>query len=366
MDRDLHDLLYCHDCVIVPQWGGFLTHYRSARLDEARNLVHPPGKDLSFNKQLTRNDGLLADHLAKRTGMAFDEASAHIDKEVKEWRGTLDRQGRLELPHIGIFYRDAEHNLQFDPDRRSNFLKDAYGLRPLAAVAVQQIVPEREPIRIVPLEPSRKEIATPVIPLPKPIEEGSDKRLPVLWAAAAMVAVLFAAAAFWLIQQDTSGPVQWSSLDPFGPQAERTYVPPLDQGVPALATAGIFTLPDEPLGVREMPLTINDSVSLIVDLGSPEPPVMKPDSIAVATPARAEAAVLRKRFHIVGGCFAEPGNADRFLGDLRSKGYDAVQLDLHRGLHPVAFGSFATRREALDALTQLRSEGAGSAWLLIR
>ncbi|MBK6829485.1 MAG: hypothetical protein IPG92_01495 [Flavobacteriales bacterium] len=30
IERDLHDLLFCHDCVIVPQWGGFLTHYRSA------------------------------------------------------------------------------------------------------------------------------------------------------------------------------------------------------------------------------------------------------------------------------------------------------------------------------------------------
>ena len=72
------------------------------------------------------------------------------------------------------------------------------------------------------------------------------------------------------------------------------------------------------------------------------------------------------RFHVVGGCFAKPTNAERFLGELVGKGHPAVQLEMHKGLHPVAFGSYATRREALDALESIRTQGAGSAWLLVR
>ncbi|MBK9417352.1 MAG: hypothetical protein IPN62_08680 [Flavobacteriales bacterium] len=47
IERDLAELLHDHDCVIVPQWGGFLTHYRPARLDGARHLIHPPAKGLA-------------------------------------------------------------------------------------------------------------------------------------------------------------------------------------------------------------------------------------------------------------------------------------------------------------------------------
>jgi hypothetical protein len=363
IERDLHDLLHCHDCVIVPQWGGFLTHYRSARLDQARSVVHPPGKDLSFNRQLSRNDGLLADHLAKRTGMAFDAATTRINEEVAGWRSALERHGRLELPHIGIFYRDADHNLQFDPDRRTNYLKDAYGLRPVAAVAVQRAMPKREVIALPAPTKAAKE-KPPVMEDEAAVDIG--RRTPVLWAAAIVTAVLFSAAAFWLVQQDAMENLQWSSLDPFSKPPQRTYVPSLPQQEPRVSTAGMFSLPDELLGVRELPLTTNDSVTLIVDLETPATPVLVPDSVAVRPSPKAETAVVRARFHVVGGCFAEPTNAERFLEELLGKGHPAVQLDLHKGLHPVAFGSYATRREALDALESIRSQGAGSAWLLVR
>ena len=361
IERDLHELLYCHDLVIVPQWGGFLTHYRSARLDEAHRAVHPPGKELSFNPRLTRNDGLLADHLAKRTGVPFDAATRQIDAEVAGWRSALERNGRLEIPHIGIFYKDPEHNLQFDPDRSTNFLKDAFGLRPVAAVPVERVKP-------VPVPAEQAAAGATVIPMVVPPAEsqGNTRSMPLVWAAAAFTALVIGASAFWVLRSGAADELQWSSLDPFGKAPRRTYVPPLMNDARQVSTAGLFTLPDELLGVRELPLTTNDSVTLHVDLGRPATPVLKPDSVAVAVPTKAEVPVVgRSRFHVVGGCFAEPANAERFLDELRGKGYPAVQLELHRGLHPVAFGSYATRREALDALAAVRGDGAGSAWLLV-
>ena len=161
LERDLHDLLYTHDCVIVPRFGGFLTHYRSARLDEQRHSIQPPAKDLSFNRHLVRTDGLLADQVARRETLNHTQASAMIDGEVDAWHSKLARDGRLELPRIGTFYRDAESNLQFDPDRRVNFLKDSFGLRPLPAVALAPVTPVRVP-RVIPLP-----AAAPRGPVPK-------------------------------------------------------------------------------------------------------------------------------------------------------------------------------------------------------
>ena len=355
IEHDLHELLYGHELVIVPQWGGFLTHYRPARLDEARKLVHPPGKDVSFNRHLTRTDGLLADHLARRTGTAFDAASARIEAEVAAWNSALERHGRVELPHIGIFYRDAEQNLQFDPDKRSNFLKEALGLRPVAAVPVQRI----RMAAPVPSGPAVRTIA------PKSAEP--SKRT-IIWAAAATVAVLFGAAAIWSYQLGQDKGMQWSALEMPWTKPERLYVPPSVAIMPPVATAGLLELPAEALGVKTLPLTPGDSMHITVDLGTPPMSETEVDSthVAMDIPAVPRPSKKQARFHVVGGCFADPANAERFHGELLARGYDAQRLPLHGQLHPVAYGSYRTRAEALDALATVRGSGSGGAWLLVR
>lgn len=348
IERDLHDLLFCHDCVIVPQWGGFLTHYRPARLDEARRVIHPPGKELSFNRHLVRNDGLLADHLAKREGIAFDRATTRIDAEVAGWRLVLDREGRLELPYIGIFFRDAEHNLQFDPDKRSNYHKDAHGLRPLNAVPVEQARP----------------VVVPIAPEPAVAPEMHDaRRSPVLWVAASVAALLFGAAAIWAYRMGGDQHVQWSGVLPWKSKPEAAYVAPSHAGFVPVETPATFSLPEADKGVHEVLLDAENDVRMIVDLGAAR--IAAADTTAVAVrPSTVSDAILK--FHVIGGCFAQPENADKLLADLLAKGFPARRL-LQRGqLHPVAFGSYATRAEALAALDAIRQRDGRAAWLLVR
>lgn len=337
LERDLHQLLFEHDCVIVPGWGGFLAQYRPARLDEARELIHPPGKEVGFNRHLLRNDGLLSDHIAQRDGIGFAAANAVIEQEVGAWRDQLNSTGRVELPRIGIFYRDADRNLQFDPDHRTNFLKEAFGLRPVSAVV--RAVPEP---RVIPL-PER--LQEPVAPEP-------TRRWN--WAAAAAVALLLVggSAAVFLGMSGTT------TRFAFGPRPTPTYTSSAVPVPPLQAQAAVFALPEATFGVQTLPLTDNDSVSLTVDLGA-----APADTTAVAVPTKA---TLQLRFHVVGGCFAQPENADRLLRELRDKGYHATRLPRYGELHPVAYGSYADRQEAVEALAIVRRDGGGQAWLLVR
>lgn len=337
IDQDLHELLFCHDCVIVPEWGGFLTQYRGARLDANRNLVHPPGKDLSFNRHLVRNDGLLADRIARREGLDFTAASARVGSAVAEWRAALDRNGRLEVPRIGVFYRDQENNLQFDPDKGVNFLKDAYGLRPVVAkpVPVVRSLPVNEP------------------------ESIQTKRAPVGLLAAASLALLLATSVTWFVASGGMKDARWSGLDPFH-TPERTYTAAI--GMERLLPIGSFTVPEGLVGVHTLPVAPNDAVSVTVDMGGS---MAVPDSTAVA--ARTVVTTRPKaRYHIVGGCFAQEENADRLFAQLRAAGYDAVRLPAYRGLHPVAYGSYVRKQDALDALSAVRAETTNAAWLLVR
>ena len=68
---------------------------------------------------------------------------------------------------------------------------------------------------------------------------------------------------------------------------------------------------------------------------------------------------------MIGGCFSHPENADRFFSELAGKGFEPVRLSEHKGLHPVAFGSYADRKDALEALNAVKSSQY-SAWLLVR
>jgi len=340
LDQELHRLLFDHDCVIVPGWGGFLAQYRPARLDANRQLIHPPGKEVGFNRHLLRNDGLLTDHIAQRDGIGFARANALIDKEVADWRDQLTRTGRLEVPRIGIFYRDHQQNLQFDPDDRANFLKEAFGLAPVSAI----------PVGRVQVEPK-------VIPLPTPMPVVRTPEEPVVrsrpWSVAAAVALLLmgggALAYFGFLAKDGAA---------FGFRPAATYTPGPEpvQATPA-HTAG-FSLPDDLFGIRTLPLSDNDSVMLTVDLGSAPADTT---AVAVSSPV-----AMRLRYHVVGGCFAQPENADRLLQELRNKGYKANRLPQYGELHPVAFASFADRQEALDLLADIRRTGTGQAWLLVR
>ena len=53
------DLLQKHNCVIVPEFGGFIANYKSAVIDTVNNRINPPSKSVLFNPNLVNNDGLL-------------------------------------------------------------------------------------------------------------------------------------------------------------------------------------------------------------------------------------------------------------------------------------------------------------------
>lgn len=342
LHRDIHDLLFDHDCVVLPGFGGLLAHYRPARLDEQRRLIHPPSKDLSFNKHLVRQDGLLVDRLMQREGVDFRTAKDRVEQELAQWKEQLHRQGRLELPGVGTFFHDAEQNLQFEPDKRVNFLKDAYGLRPVAAIPAERAkidAPVR-PVRV--LEPAK----------------GAGPRVPAFLAAAAAVAILMTAATWWVVGGNAANGVAWGGFDLFGTAEPALYTPPAPppaDEAPAELPAWKAPAPAAAAEVRQLPIAGPNAPAVAVYLRQ-----APADSTAVATPA------VKLRFHVIGGCFLEKENADRFVSELQAKGFAASVVDQKGGLFRVALGSYPLRSTALEALDAVRKEEAPQAWLLVK
>ena len=59
LDQHIRKLLQRCDCVLVPDFGGFVANNYGASIDSATHVFLPPRKAISFNVHLIRNDGLL-------------------------------------------------------------------------------------------------------------------------------------------------------------------------------------------------------------------------------------------------------------------------------------------------------------------
>ncbi len=125
--ENIADLLYEHNSVNIPGLGGFVSRYKPAMADQVQGELYPPSKALNFNGNLVADDGLLAQHLQEKLGVAPAEAGQAVEAYVKEIREAIERREIVVFPKVGRLYKDYGQNLQFLPDT-TNFSLDAYGL----------------------------------------------------------------------------------------------------------------------------------------------------------------------------------------------------------------------------------------------
>ena len=96
MVQYIKELLYQYECVIIPQLGAFLTQPVAIRIDREQGIFFPPGKELSFNGLLTHNDGLLANYIAQRKSISYENALQEIQQEADNWSKKL-KTGQLVI-----------------------------------------------------------------------------------------------------------------------------------------------------------------------------------------------------------------------------------------------------------------------------
>ena len=124
----IKELLYGHDCVIVPGFGGFIGNYTPAQIDRPTGTFNPPVKQISFNRNLNHNDGLLVGRISESSGLNYGDARNIVGEFVEETRRKLLKGEKVLFEGIGSFINNHEGNVQFEPDRESNFHLNAFGL----------------------------------------------------------------------------------------------------------------------------------------------------------------------------------------------------------------------------------------------
>ena len=132
----ISDLLYRYECVIVPNFGGFVTNTISARINAQSHAFYPPSKQITFNKHLQNNDGLLANYIASVKGIAFDDALVYIQNEVVRLNASL-LEG-VVLENIGSFSKNATGALVFEPLKTVNYLTNSFGLSAIVSPVIKR------------------------------------------------------------------------------------------------------------------------------------------------------------------------------------------------------------------------------------
>jgi len=109
LTRYISDLLYRHECEITPDFGGFVTNIKSAKINTFSNTFYPPYKQISFNAFLKENDGLLANYIASADHITYDAALNFIKFEVEEWKKKLEHED-LVLEKLGYLSLKKERS----------------------------------------------------------------------------------------------------------------------------------------------------------------------------------------------------------------------------------------------------------------
>lgn len=141
----IQDLLYRYDCVIVPNFGGFITNKVGAIVDEHHHTFYPPTKQITFNTNVKHNDGLLANYIAKSEDISFENANELISKTVQQWRIQLKSES-VFIDTIGEISLNKEAQLIFEPSNVTNFLTEAYGLASYTSASISRNAQKAIPI----------------------------------------------------------------------------------------------------------------------------------------------------------------------------------------------------------------------------
>ena len=307
----IEELLYRYNCVVVPEFGAFLTQNKSAHIHRPTNTISPPAKLISFNEQLSSNDGLLVSYMANAENISYEEMLKNVLEESKLLKQQLKKGERLGLDNIGELWLNREGKIQFQPNKKVNFLTSSFGLSSIITSSVTREVLKEE------VEDLEEKI--PFIITPEERNKGSYREV-FKYAAVVLLAISTGLTGFKIYNESIS----------------------TQQMVHQQAQEIVSKNIQEATFFNSKPFEL---------------PVL---SIDVNKKAGAQ-------HHIIAGAFRVMENADKKVRQLRNKGYQAEYLGQNKfGLHQVTYGSYADPKEALKILKEIRQAESADAWLLSR
>lgn len=123
--RYLNHALILNDCVILPNFGGFVCHNEAAHIDELQGILVPSTKKITFNDSLSHKDSLLARFIAKAERVPLSDAEKRVDRYINDIKTSLERQEELTIQGIGLFKKEGD-SIKFKSEECNFMAATAY------------------------------------------------------------------------------------------------------------------------------------------------------------------------------------------------------------------------------------------------
>ena len=356
LERHIEILLLSNDCVIVPDFGGFMAHHVDAHYDEDEGLFLPPQRTLGFNPQLKINDSLLAQSYVEAYDISYPEAVLRIEDEVNELKMHLQTKGFYELSSIGTLEFNENGNYVFTPCEAGILTPDLYGLcsfemTPLkiSAAPVPETVEEeeekKEATQIFNINPLERDVETTEAEAEVEAEDEEEEdvvRIKFSWirnavaVAAILLAVFFAAMPTGKTEMMTRTISNINSNLFFGMMSKDTNTSKIE-----ISKADI-----------QKPTNKADTIS-------------KLEKIKTEQTVKAEP--VKKGYCIVLASQVSKRNAEMFIERLKAKGLDSAEIYVKQkaqSIRRVVCGNFQTQEEAYNELRKIhKDEELKDAWV---
>ena len=336
----LNKLLFEQDCVVLPDFGGFISHTNNAYFSTANGKYYPPSKKVAFNEALKLDDGLLTHYVALNEEISHQEAAKKVRSFVDNAKQTLREKGNLEVIGLGNLYTTSENKLAFEPLVENNLMQDAYGLTPIDAKQ---------------LENNEADLLTYDrywSPNNRPIE-APEKIKPFFISRKAVYMTGAVIAGFLFYSSSSLNPSASlkSSLNPFDlfSNTSKTITIPVTKSSVVIPKLEIPT----PTTENKVP---NDGWGEPAKIET----VVKEEAVEkIVQPENTHS------YFIIAGAFTKLKNANKLVNYLKENGFpEASVLDTKNKLIKVSAGGFDSERSASKQLADVSILSDSEAWIL--
>ena len=344
LQRHIEILLLDNDCVIVPDFGGFVAHQVASRYDQDDHMIIPPMRTLGFNPQLRINDSLLVQSYINALDISYPEALRRIEREVEEMKQVLSEEGFYTMEDIGTLRVNSDGNIEFEPCEAGILSPEYYGLCACEFPTLKEARTARLAGNVTQLPIETEQPKDPTLLEFIDSEEEKEERaiqIKLSWIRNA-VAVAAAVVAFFLmatpIANSDLGTTTMSNLQ----GNLLTKLMPKDTNM----------APAQPI-VEQQKVTV-DSVK----------PAITENSEKAEKPVATQDVQLAPAYCIVLASQVKLSNAENYVEQLKARGMKDAEVYIHNHIVRVIYGSYESESEAYRHLNKLnKHDEFAEAWV---
>lgn len=326
--NDIVQLLKENDCVIIPNFGGFIINYNSAVINIEKQEFKPPSIKIAFNSNLQNNDGLLFNYLCRTYNYSWQEAENQVYTYINNLQEILKEKKKIEFGELGNF-QSIENKLMFVANENNSLNNCYYALNsfvfPLLNTNYKSVIQQNKP-QILNNKKQKKSV--------------KNKILIPISAVAAIFIIVYLSFNINLFNIQETNKTLSNILDFNSLQQNHTNIdnPTITDTQSETSTKENITNIDSITNsnIITEQITVDETIEPIINDSNKDNDTYK--------------------IHIVAGCFSNIENANNLYNEFIAAGFQAKLLHKNNEMTKVVIKSFPDINSALLEINDLKEK----------